>query len=50
VLTTVKEQKTLSFIEIKTAAGAREDLGRPSSAPRENKEQFMKFIQGASNA
>lgn len=50
VLTIVKEQKILSFIEIKAAAGSRKDLGRPSSAPRKNKEQFMKFIQGASNA
>ena len=32
------------LLEIKTAKGARADLGRPTTTPVENKEQFMKFV------
>jgi len=39
-----KENKALTFIEIKIKKGARKDLGRPKSSPQENKEAFMKFI------
>ncbi len=31
----------LSFIEVKCAIGARDDLGRPTTTARENKEAFM---------
>ena len=31
----------LAFIEVKCALGAREDLGRPTSSPSENKGAFM---------
>lgn len=42
--TALKEAKTkneLSFIEIKSAVGARTDLGRPTTTARENKIAFM---------
>lgn len=43
----VKKARTvnqLSLIEIKVALGAREDLGRPSVSPKDNKLQFMKEL------
>jgi phosphonopyruvate decarboxylase len=33
-----------SFLEIVVSKGSRVDLGRPDSSPKENKEQFMKFL------
>ncbi len=39
-----KAAKGLHFIEVKCAIGAREDLGRPTTTARENKENFMKRI------
>ena len=39
-----KERKELSFIEAKCSIGARNDLGRPSTSARENKENFMSFL------
>ena len=41
----VKKLNQLSFIEIKSAIGARDDLGRPTTSPIENKENFMKFLK-----
>lgn len=41
----VKNSNKLSFIEIKSSIGAREDLGRPTSTPIENKENFMNFLE-----
>jgi phosphonopyruvate decarboxylase len=41
-----KKNEGLTFIEIKVKKGARKDLGRPKSTPQENKEAFMKFIEG----
>jgi phosphonopyruvate decarboxylase len=35
------------FIEVWVRKGSRADLGRPKSTPQENKEVFMRFIQGA---
>ncbi len=35
----------LAFIEVLCAAGARDDLGRPTTTPRENRDALMKFIQ-----
>lgn len=43
-LAKVKERKTLSFIEVKSAIGAREDLGRPKSSAIDNKQKFMEYI------
>lgn len=39
------KRNELSFIEIKASIGARDDLGRPTSAPLENKVNFMKYLQ-----
>lgn len=44
VLKMVKEQAGPSFVEVKAAVGARENLGRPTSTPQENKKEFMKFL------
>ena len=41
-----KEEEGLAFIEVKAAIGAREDLGRPSTTPVENKEAFMGYLMG----
>lgn len=34
----------LSFIEVKCAIGARDDLGRPTTTARENKMSFMEYL------
>jgi phosphonopyruvate decarboxylase len=34
------------FIEIPVLKGARKDLGRPKSTPKDNKALFMSFVQG----
>ena len=41
----VKSGKQLSFIEIKSSIGARENLGRPTTTAIENKENFMEFLR-----
>ena len=43
-LVSVKESDKLSFVEVKSAIGARRDLGRPTISPVVNKENFMKFL------
>ena len=35
----------LAFIEVMCAVGARDDLGRPTTTPRQNRDALMKFIQ-----
>lgn len=45
-LEAAKARKTLSFIEVKCSIGAREDLGRPTTTARENKEHFMEYLKG----
>lgn len=40
-----KRRQELSFIEAKCAIGARENLGRPTSTPWENKRAFMRCLQ-----
>lgn len=40
-LSAAKERSELSFIEVKCAIGARDDLGRPTTTPIENKEAFI---------
>ncbi|MCX4268320.1 MAG: phosphonopyruvate decarboxylase [Lachnospiraceae bacterium] len=40
-----KKIDKLHFIEVKTAIGAREDLGRPTLSTKENKENFMKYLR-----
>ncbi len=44
-LAEAKAADHLSFIEVKCAIGARDDLGRPTTTAMENKENFMKYIQ-----
>lgn len=44
-LETAKSKAELSLIEVKCSIGARDDLGRPTTTARENKENFMKFLE-----
>lgn len=41
-----KAGKQLAFIEVKCALGARENLGRPTTTPQENKAAFMAALEG----
>ena len=43
-LNKAKRRNELSFIEIKSAIGARTDLGRPTTTAKNNKEIFMEFL------
>ncbi len=43
-LNLAKERNELSLIEIKCSVGAREDLGRPTTTAKENKENFMAYL------
>ena len=43
-LTAAKGRNELSFIEVKCSIGAREDLGRPTTTAKENKESFMRRL------
>ncbi len=40
-----KKSNELTFIEVKCSIGARDDLGRPTTTAKENKTNFMKFLQ-----
>lgn len=40
----IKEEEGPVLLEIKVRKGAREDLGRPTKTPIENKEAFMEFL------
>lgn len=44
-LAAAKEAKALCFIEVICGIGARDDLGRPTTSAKENKENFMAFLQ-----
>ena len=44
-LQAAKQRNALTLIEAECAIGAREDLGRPTTAALENKENFMKYLQ-----
>ena len=44
-LSEAKNKDELSFIEVKSAIGARDDLGRPTTSAKENKQSFMKNIE-----
>lgn len=39
-----KKMDALTLIEVKCSIGAREDLGRPTTTARENKDNFMKYL------
>ncbi|MBO4899315.1 MAG: phosphonopyruvate decarboxylase [Lachnospiraceae bacterium] len=41
-----RDRGELSFIEVKCGIGAREDLGRPTTTARQNKELFMDYLHG----
>ena len=43
-LKAAKERNRLSFIEVKCGIGARDDLGRPTTTPLENKKNFMEAL------
>ena len=44
VLVEAKNRNELSFVEIKCSIGARDNLGRPTTTPIENKNGFMKYL------
>lgn len=43
-LISAKNSNELCLIEVKCSIGAREDLGRPTTSAKENKENFMQFL------
>lgn len=43
-LAEAKASNSLCFIEVKSAIGARDDLGRPTTSARKNKENFMAYL------
>ncbi len=43
----MKEADCLCFLEIRCALGARSDLGRPTTTPKENRDAFMSFVMKA---
>ena len=43
-LADAKAANQLSFIEVKCSIGARDDLGRPTTTAKENKESFMAYL------
>lgn len=43
----LKNHKGRGFLEIKVNKGGRDDLGRPSTSPKENKVAFESFIQNS---
>lgn len=45
ILESVRADRELTFIEIKCGLGSRENLGRPTTTPKENRDCFMKFLQ-----
>ncbi|HZX20943.1 MAG TPA: phosphonopyruvate decarboxylase [Clostridia bacterium] len=45
VIDRLKNSTQLSFLEIRVNKGARDNLGRPTTTPIENKEEFMKFLR-----
>lgn len=44
-LTQANQKEGPAFIEIKVGINSRENLGRPTTTPVENKEAFMKFLE-----
>lgn len=44
VLEEVVKDRKLTFIEVKASIGARADLGRPTTTAKENKENFVNFL------
>ena len=44
-LIAAKNRNELTLIEVKSAIGARDDLGRPTTTALENKRNFMEFLR-----
>lgn len=44
VLARIDKQPGPIFLEVKAAIGSREDLGRPTATPQENKASFMEYL------
>lgn len=44
VISRIREERKLTLLEVRTAIGSRSDLGRPTTTPQENKQQFMKTL------
>ncbi len=42
----IRQEKRLSFLEVKVSLDARKDLGRPAETARENKKAFMDYHNG----
>ena len=40
----LRAQEGLAFLEIDCALGARDDLGRPTTTPKENRDAFMAYV------
>ena len=45
-LNRAKNSAELSFIEVKSSIGARDDLGRPTTTAKENKQMFYNYLKG----
>jgi phosphonopyruvate decarboxylase len=45
VLSKIEGEKGPFFIEVKSAIASREDLGRPTTTPIQNKQAFMEFLR-----
>lgn len=45
VLSEIEGKQSLIFIEMKAAIGSRDDLGRPTTTPIENKTAFMTYLR-----
>lgn len=45
-LVEAKSTDELSFIEVKCSIGARDDLGRPTTTAKQNKDAFMAELKG----
>lgn len=45
ILTKMKKEQGPILIEVKTAIGSRDDLGRPTTTPIENKLAFMEYLR-----
>ena len=43
-LLAAKDSALLTFLEVRCALGARDDLGRPTTTPKENKAAFMEYL------
>ena len=44
-LKAIISHKGRAFLELKVNKGAREDLGRPTKTPKENKNAFQQFLK-----